>query len=574
MTTLQFCVTGANLIEDLTRASEQLDFVSQEEVPAGARTIGACASGSYRGFVRRWDLIVVLLVILLCAAIRWRLRDMPLERDEGEYGYAGQLILQGIPPYQIAYNMKLPGTYAAYAMIMAVFGQTAAGIHIGLLFVNALTILLVYALGKRLFGALGGVVAGATYGLLSVGPWVNGFAGHATHFVVLFATAGVLLLLKAIEQDSNSKIFAAGLLLGLAFLMKQPGIAFGLFAALYLLKSGGWRKEKLRQSLRRFAWFGIGSALPFGITCLILWRAGVFAKFWFWTFSYAYQYGTNLSRHEGCQLFAKNFPKASLSAIALWLLAALGLTTFLWSRKARDHARFLLGLLFFSAVAVSAGLYFRPHYFILLLPAVSLLVGLVISSAAELADQGKRRVLHYAAVAVFAIAFASSLFQEKYFFFQADPTSASRYAYPDDPFAESVEVGKYIQEHSSASARIAVLGSEPQIMFYSRRRSATGYLYAYSLTEEQKYAATMQQEMISEIEPARPEYLLFVQDWEFRPRSDTTILAWYRKYVGQNYELVGVMRTRDGLQFRSGDEIRRAPGHMWAAILLFRRKTP
>ena len=24
---------------------------------------------------------------------------MPLERDEGEYAYAGQLILQGIPPY-------------------------------------------------------------------------------------------------------------------------------------------------------------------------------------------------------------------------------------------------------------------------------------------------------------------------------------------------------------------------------------------------------------------------------------------------------------------------------------------
>lgn len=37
----------------------------------------------------------------------------PLERDEGEYAYAGQLMLQGIPPYQLAYNMKLPGTYAA-----------------------------------------------------------------------------------------------------------------------------------------------------------------------------------------------------------------------------------------------------------------------------------------------------------------------------------------------------------------------------------------------------------------------------------------------------------------------------
>src|ERR1700678_1899658 len=41
--------------------------------------------------------------------VRWRLLGMPLERDEGEYAYAGQLFLQGIPPYQLAWNMKFPG---------------------------------------------------------------------------------------------------------------------------------------------------------------------------------------------------------------------------------------------------------------------------------------------------------------------------------------------------------------------------------------------------------------------------------------------------------------------------------
>jgi len=50
------------------------------------------------------------LTILSFALIRFRLRDMPLERDEGEYAYAGQLILEGIPPYHLAYNMKFPGT--------------------------------------------------------------------------------------------------------------------------------------------------------------------------------------------------------------------------------------------------------------------------------------------------------------------------------------------------------------------------------------------------------------------------------------------------------------------------------
>src|SRR6202140_944793 len=89
-----------------------------------------------------WYFVVLLAVILFFGAIRWRLLDMPLERDEGEYAYAGQLILQGIPPYQLAYNMKLPGTYAAYAAILAVFGQTPSGIHLGLILVNAAATLL------------------------------------------------------------------------------------------------------------------------------------------------------------------------------------------------------------------------------------------------------------------------------------------------------------------------------------------------------------------------------------------------------------------------------------------------
>jgi hypothetical protein len=45
------------------------------------------------------------------AALRLRLLDVPLDRDEGEYAYIGQLLLQGIPPYAQAYNFKLPGIY-------------------------------------------------------------------------------------------------------------------------------------------------------------------------------------------------------------------------------------------------------------------------------------------------------------------------------------------------------------------------------------------------------------------------------------------------------------------------------
>src|SRR5271165_5788447 len=157
-------------------------------------------------------------VLLLFAVVRFRLRDMPLERDEGEYAYAGQLLLHGLPPYAHLYSVKLPGTYAAYAVILRIFGQSAAGIHIGLLFANAVTVLLLFLISRQLFGRFTALVAASSYALLSAGASVNGLAGHATHFVVLFAVAGIWMLLHALETDRPLFLFYAGLLFGLGFL--------------------------------------------------------------------------------------------------------------------------------------------------------------------------------------------------------------------------------------------------------------------------------------------------------------------------------------------------------------------
>src|SRR5437870_9653862 len=93
--------------------------------------------------------VLAVIVFGLVLFIRVRLLDIPLERDEGEYAYAGQLMLQGIPPYKLAYNLKFPGTYAAYAVIMSIFGHTIRGIHLGLLITNILTVALVFFLGRR-----------------------------------------------------------------------------------------------------------------------------------------------------------------------------------------------------------------------------------------------------------------------------------------------------------------------------------------------------------------------------------------------------------------------------------------
>jgi hypothetical protein len=497
-----------------------------------------------------WTLAVIVFGVVL--AIRIRLLGIPLERDEGEYAYAGQLMLQGIPPYKLAYNMKFPGTYAAYAAIMSIFGQTIFAIHLGLLLVNAITIALTFLLGRRLMNSTAGIAAATTYAVLSVSPSVLGLAAHATNFVMIAVLGGTLLLLNTTDRQAFRRLFASGLLFGVGMLMKQPGIFFIPFGAIQLLWNDVHQRFILKKILLRNLIFGVAAIVPLGITCLILWYAGVFDKFWFWTVRYAAQYGTFLigeiysgkwPLYRAMQVSARSIAEAIGMDWGLWALGGLGLVVGVWDKRSRASTTFLLGFLVFSALAVCQGFYFRPHHFIMILPAVSLLVGVAISNLSDLLTR-RMIVVRFAPLFLLGVTLSLPIFWEKKFFFVVSPVEASRMIYSDNPFAESVKIADYLREHTSRDDAIAVLGSEPEIYFYAQRHSATGYIYTYGLMEPQKYAGQMQEEMIHEIERARPKYLISVvmfYSWLWRPGSERLIFTWANEYTAQNYVAAGLV---------------------------------
>ena len=527
-----------------------------------------------------WYYALLLLVILFFAAIRFRLRDMPLERDEGEYAYAGQLMLQGIPPYKLAYTMKLPGTFAAYALIMAVFGQTPAGIHLGFLLVNAATIILIYFLAVRLSGRLAGLVAAASYALLSTSTSVLGFAGHATNLVVLGALGGILLLLKALETNRSWFFFASGLLFGLAYLMKQSGLAFAAFGVCFLIKSQWKRPVDWRTLAARVGGFALGGILPFVVTCLILAAAGVSRTFWFWTLDYARQYASEIGVSLGFRIFKYNFLNVVSAALWLWIIATVGVTAFLWHRENRPRAFFVGGLLLFSFLAVCPGFFFREHYFIQMLPVVALLAGIAVNSATQrLTRAGHGLLLTAIPVLLFFTACDYSIDKQRTFLFDLDPLTACRSVYYQNPFPEAVQIANYIDSHAPKDAGIAVLGSEPEIFFYTKRHSVTGYIYTYGLMEQQKYALEMQKQMIDEIESAHPEFLVRVRvpfSWLAKPNSPGlhAFFSWVDSYVYTQYELVGIadILRPDYTEYHWDDEAKTyRPGSPYV-VEVFKRK--
>ena len=127
-----------------------------------------------------------------------------------------------------------------------------------------------------------------------------------------------------------------------------------------------------------------------------------------------------------------------------------------------------------------------------------------------------------------------------------DPLHVNREMHPVHGFPEAMAVADYVRDHSSSQDRIAVVGSEPEIYFYSHRRSATGYIYVFPLVEKQPFALQMQNDMIREIENAQPKIVVFVDNqlsWGWDPGWDAkdpymNIFSWIRGYLDAHYDLV------------------------------------
>jgi hypothetical protein len=500
---------------------------------------------------RTGSLIALGVALVFAGVVRARLLSAPFERDEGEYAVMGQLLLRGEPPFRSVWNMKLPGTAMAYAASMAVFGETVEGARSGVLVATLLTVVLLFLLGRALFGNVGGAAAAAAHATLALSPALLGPFGHATHFVALFGTAGLLSLALAFASARPlARVALAGLCFGLATLMKQPGAAFGAFGALWLAfeRKGAWP-----QLAREAAALVAAAVLPLAAVAGWTAAAGTFHTFWFWVVEYARAYSGEVGLAQAGGVLAGMLssvvpPNAALCLLALGALAS-------------PRRGFLLGLFALSFAGVSAGLYFRAHYFLMLLPALALMVG---AAAQALATRFSEWGSTAAAAAVATCCATTALMQGAHLFVLSPPAVVAS-LYGANPFPEMVELGRRIRESSTPEDTIGVLGSEPELFFYARRRPASGYLYVYPLMEDQPYALKMQQEMISQLEKARPLFVVLCEvkmSWLAGPKSQRMILDWAEPWLSEHYEQAGrVQIQRPDLD-----------GTLGAPVTLYRRR--
>ena len=496
-------------------------------------------------------------VCVFALLLRFPVAGLPLERDEGEYAYIAQRWLQGALPYRDTFDQKPPAVHMMYVLIESFVGTTPAAIHWATQVYTLGTLAVIFALGRHLSSPVTGVAAAAFAAFMTTDPSVLGNAANTETFMLLPLTAALLAACYSIERDALAWAFASGACAAAALLFKQVALSNGLFSLL-LLAWGARRR--------------VASALLllFGGTCVLLPVCAYFAIHGAWadfvdaTVGHNLRYASRLPLALYPQAFWIYFQPCLRAFWPILLLAGaqigcwvLGLGGRTWNDHpdpenlsldlrhqtpdTRDPSLLVLAWLGASFLGTASGGFFRSHYFIQSIPPVAMLAGMAVGSLQLRRSAAPLRVA--ARVALVCLPIALGMRASGWYYLPGDADVKARRIYATNAVAEAPAIGRFIAEHSAADDTVFILGSEPHILYYANRKSASRYIFVYPLTGPFPDVRQRQQVALREIMDSKPRFIITVSEpgsFLADPAAPTDLTDALARLVKQSYRLAAV----------------------------------
>jgi 4-amino-4-deoxy-L-arabinose transferase-like glycosyltransferase len=435
--------------------------------------------------------------VAVALLLRWPIADIPLERDEGEYGYIARRWMAGVPPYRSAFDQKPPGVFAVYAVILSVFGSSPAAIHWGAQVYTLGTLGLIYFAGRRLFGSTAGVAAALFAAYMTADRCVLGNAANTELFMILPLTAGFLAVVRATDGASAGWATAGGVCGALALLFKQVALPNVAVYGLLLLGAA-------RQRFRLIVVYTLAMLAALTATVVLFAAAGVRDEFLDGVLIHNLGYANQVAWYDYPRAFLKTF---EVVALQWWPILVLAMAACLRpvSVPMRWGPRWLAGIWLLSSFSgVAVGGYFREHYYMQLIPPLAVLAG---RGAALLAGRLSPARPQAVAGVIVAAAIGYGVLVMPGYWLTGTPADKCRLLYDIAPFPEAVPVGDYLARHADADT-IFVYGNEPEIYFYSGRRAASRYIFLYPLLTPAPGVDARQVSALAELAERRPRYIV------------------------------------------------------------------
>jgi len=499
--------------------------------------------------------VLLLALFLLIISIRTKFSLIPFERDEGIYGYMGKLLLDGGIPYKDFQEQKFPGLFYFYGLMVYLFGDTVKGLHTGFMYLNIITTLVLYLASRKLFSPIAGIITAITFAFVSLTPNLSGFTVQAEHGVAFFISLGLFFYALYFQKKKWYYNFAMGLAFGCAIMTKTSGVFLVLWGGVVLITDFLFTKDKKFIDLVKQV--SIYSAAVFsvvGVLFLIIYLKGSFDEMMFWAYEIPKNYVSKIKFEDGIKYFGYSRDAIVENYKFFWVHAFFVIVVALFtSIPVRIRVAAVL-LLFFSCCTIVPGFYFYGHYWIQIIPGLALVSGISyfgIMHFLKTKLNMKKEIIPYVYLAVFILFTFKHLNASKSYYFHPNYERILRSVYGNNPFPESMEIANFINANSKPEDDIVLIGSEPQIYFYTKKKCASRFAYFAALVDNVPQHKEWQREFVAAVEKQKPRYLVFFNhgiSLFVQPNTDQYIFEWTNKYVTENFVLVGVADMVEGQQ--------------------------
>jgi len=411
--------------------------------------------------------LAALGIVFLTIAIRLPSLVHPQPIDsEAMYSVVANEIVDGGRPYIDAVERKPPLLFLTYAAIFKIAGEfNWKALHFVALVWTLCAMAGLYATGSELFDRRVGLIAALFYCVFQPwGTWKNqSFDGEMLMNVpIIWAWA---IAFRRSSTRLRPELFAAGALLSVAFLLKQPAAIATVPLGVYLLLSSYRASRGLTStdSILQATMLTLGFSVTLGLVMIVVWKQGILHEAFYWT----------MAGHDVPHVFWQKGIVTTLAFIAACSPLVFGAVMAsrrngkIWAGRAPER-KALLGLLAASAVGAAAGARFYPHYYVQLIPPLALLAAPYYAELWSCRIQPLHWLLRprvtYAWVALTIIVF-----------------SILQWAGLTQRRAPS-EAGRYLLTHSAPDDRIFVWGQSAKIYLEAHRRPACRYITTFPLT--------------------------------------------------------------------------------------------
>ncbi len=498
-----------------------------------------------QGAVREWLRSARLDLALGACGVALGLPSLlyPFGRDQGLYFYvAREWVQHGSIPYRDVLDHKTPGIYVLHALAIVLFGPHQWGIRV------------LDLLGVAVFGALAGSLhapAGqpaarglrggtvALYAFLTYGFLDFWNSAQSELWYAGFGVASVWAATRIVRLPRAS--FVAGVLAGVAVVMKPPSVWFVLVAVAMIgvrVRRAGSLRALIPEALR----FGVGAALwPVLVVGYFASQHALFAMQDIVVGANAYYVKHESGAPPGFDW--KDYAGTILTYYAPFtVLFPLG-AALAWLRPiaARDRMRRTLMLATALLVAgtlavVMQGKYYLLHWAACCLPFAHLGV---------LGLQGftrslPRRAKLPGAVALVAVGYVmtawiphngvakaqSMVWAAELDYLRGNTSRAeldAHFAVPGAEFfyARSRQVGDWLREHTTAADNITVRGFQPEIYAIAERRHIGRFFWTTFLTADARkyHREEWRAEDLRDLQEHPPKYVVALTDIHDGPDS-------------------------------------------------------